>query len=336
MAVPTPDDPTIRPIRRAAAPTLGSRSRLGRPFRRRPAASSTTPSSPARSRRRRSRSRPPAPVRARVTVRHGTPTRHDPGRHGLPRRGRPLEGPRGAEAAPAASCSARSPSGSGLVNEDQVLKALGEQLGMKVVKLADTTIPAEADRAGQRDDGHGVQGRAVSHRARRTRASRWRWPSRRTRRRSTACGSFLGVEVKGVIAAETRRRWRRSSGSTPASRSRSRTSSSRSRRTRGSRQFAEPQREHDRPRGHRGDGRGRAGPQADQHGAAAGDQGQGLGHPLRAVRGRVQDALPRSTACSTRWCRRRGTWPPPSPAASRSWRTSTSPSAGCRRTAASS
>ncbi len=31
----------------------------------------------------------------------------------------------------------------GLVKEDQVLKALGEQLGMKVVKLADMTIPAE-------------------------------------------------------------------------------------------------------------------------------------------------------------------------------------------------
>ena len=31
----------------------------------------------------------------------------------------------------------------GLAKEDHVLKALGEQLGMKVVKLADTTIPAE-------------------------------------------------------------------------------------------------------------------------------------------------------------------------------------------------
>ncbi len=31
----------------------------------------------------------------------------------------------------------------GVVREDQVLKALGEQLGMKVVKLADVTIPAE-------------------------------------------------------------------------------------------------------------------------------------------------------------------------------------------------
>ena len=87
---------------------------------------------------------------------------------------------------------------------------------------------------------------------------------------------------------------------------------------------------------HRGDGRGRPGAQAPQHGAAAGDQGQGLGHPLRAVRGRVQDALPGATACSTSWCRRRATWPRRSPAASRSCPTSTSPSAGCRRTAASS
>src|SRR3984957_7138232 len=31
----------------------------------------------------------------------------------------------------------------GLVKEDQVLKALGEQLGMKVINLAQTTIPAE-------------------------------------------------------------------------------------------------------------------------------------------------------------------------------------------------
>src|SRR5581483_4509109 len=31
----------------------------------------------------------------------------------------------------------------GLVKEDNVLKALGEQLGMKVMKLENTTIPAE-------------------------------------------------------------------------------------------------------------------------------------------------------------------------------------------------
>ena len=48
----------------------------------------------------------------------------------------------------------------GLVKEDQVLKALGEQLGMKVVKLGRDDDPGRADRAGQRDDGDGVQGRA--------------------------------------------------------------------------------------------------------------------------------------------------------------------------------
>ena len=31
----------------------------------------------------------------------------------------------------------------GLVREDQVMKALGEQLGMKVMKLENATIPAE-------------------------------------------------------------------------------------------------------------------------------------------------------------------------------------------------
>ena len=45
-----------------------------------------------------------APGRGRS---HGATTRHDHGRHGLPRRGNPLEGPRGAEAVRHASCSAR-------------------------------------------------------------------------------------------------------------------------------------------------------------------------------------------------------------------------------------
>ena len=78
------------------------------------------------------------------------------------------------------------------------------------------------------------------------------------------------------------------------------------------------------------------GPQADQPGAAAGDQGQGVGHSLRAVRRRIQDALPhrrravRNDAAAGAHRRR------PSAAASRSWRTWTSPSGACRRTAASS
>ena len=48
----------------------------------------------------------------------------------------------------------------------------------------------------------------------------------------------------------------------------------------------------DRPRIAQGRRRLQPRPQADQPRAAAGDQGQGVGHPLRAVRGRVQDALP--------------------------------------------
>ena len=48
----------------------------------------------------------------------------------------------------------------GLVKEDQVLKALGEQLGMKVIKLADMTIPAELTELVNESDGDGLQGRA--------------------------------------------------------------------------------------------------------------------------------------------------------------------------------
>ncbi len=44
----------------------------------------------------------------------------------------------------------------------------------------------------------------------------------------------------------------------------------------------------------------------------------------------------RPTACCMKWSRRRGIWPSPLPPASRSWPSSTSPSAACRRTDASS
>ena len=86
----------------------------------------------------------------------------------------------------------------------------------------------------------------------------------------------------------------------------------------------------------RGPGRQRPGAQAAEHGAAAGHQGPRQRLALRAVRGRVQASASRPTACCTKWCRRRGTWRSPSPPASRSWPISTSPSGGCRRTAASS
>ena len=69
---------------------------------------------------------------------------------------------------------------------------------------------------------------------------------------------------------------------------------------------------------------------------AAGHQGQGLATSTSSRSRTSTRCGTASTACSTRWCRRRGTSPWPSPAASRSWPTSTSPSAGCPRTAASS
>ncbi len=87
--------------------------------------------------------------------------------------------------APAPSCSARWRCAWALVKEDQVLKALGEQLGMKVVKLADVTIPAELTELVNERWRRPTRS-CRSRRTRRTRASRWRWPSRRTPRRWTA------------------------------------------------------------------------------------------------------------------------------------------------------
>ena len=55
---------------------------------------------------------------------------------------------------------------------------------------------------------------------------------------------------------------------------------------------AAAERDEHRPGQPDGDRGRRPGPQAAQHGDAAGHQGPGQRHPLRAVRGRVQDALP--------------------------------------------
>ena len=85
----------------------------------------------------------------------------------------------------------------------------------------------------------------------------------------------------------------------------------------------------------RGPGRQRPGPQALEHGAACWPSRT---RPATCTSSRSRTSSRSAsapTACSTRWCRRRGTWPSPSPPASRSWPTWTSPSGGCRRTAAS-
>ena len=86
-------------------------------------------------------------------------TRHDHGRHGLSRRGEPLEGARGAEAvghraarqgggADGAGQGRPGAEGAGRAARDEGDEARGDD------------DPGRADRAGQRDDGHGVQGGA--------------------------------------------------------------------------------------------------------------------------------------------------------------------------------
>ena len=57
---------------------------------------------------------------------------------------------------------------------------------------------------------------------------------------------------------------------------------------------------------------------------------------LRAVRRRVPHSHQGGRRAYSKWCRRRGIWHSRSRPASRSWRTWTSPSGACRRTAASS
>ena len=89
----------------------------------------------------------------------------------------------------------------GLVNEDQVLKALGEQLGMKVVKLGETTIPSE-----------------MTEKINETMATAFKVVPLSVNKKDgsvtvamaepqnpgtlDSLRSFLGVDVKGVIAAE--------------------------------------------------------------------------------------------------------------------------------------
>ena len=91
----------------------------------------------------------------------------------------------------------------GLVKEDQVLKALGEQLGMKVVKLADVDDPGRADRAGQRDAWRRRSRSCRSRRTRRTRALTVAMAEPQNPATLDSLQSFLGVEVKGVIATES-------------------------------------------------------------------------------------------------------------------------------------
>ena len=223
----------------------------------------------------------------------------------------------------------------GLVKEDQVLKALGEQLGMKVVKLADVTIPAELTELVNESMATAYKIVPISQN-KKDKSLTVAMAEPQNPSTLDSLKMFLSTEVKGAIAD----RGRRDGGDRAALR--------------------RPPREHP---GRRQADRAGQGPAQSMAGRnentidleaieemaeaapvrkllnmvlAAGDQGQGLGHPLRAVRGRVQDAVPGRRGALRAGARRRGTWPRRSPAASRSCPTSTSPSGGCRRTAGSS
>ncbi len=223
----------------------------------------------------------------------------------------------------------------GLLNEDQLLQATAEVHGMRVANLEDVKPTPEAIKLVTEEHGRAVQDRAAHLRERHRSPSRC--PTRTTCRRWTTCGTCSASRRSAPCSARPSRSTALLARAYSNEKEESITSVYRA--DRGGR---EHRHERDGPRDvHR--------PRRREEMANAAPVRKlinmvllmahprpGLGHPLRAVRGRVQDARTGATACCTRWCRRRATSRPPSPAASRSWRTSTSPSGACRRTAASS
>jgi type IV pilus assembly protein PilB len=89
----------------------------------------------------------------------------------------------------------------GLVTDEQVLKALGEQLGMKVVKLGDLTIPGEAVEAVNESmaTAFKVVPIAVNKKDKSVTVAMAEPQNPAT---LDSLRSFLGVDVKGVIAQE--------------------------------------------------------------------------------------------------------------------------------------
>lgn len=89
----------------------------------------------------------------------------------------------------------------GLVKEDQVLKALGEQLGMKVLKLADVTIPAELTELVNESMATAFKVVPISQ----NRKDKSVTVAMAEPQNPSTLGdlrTFLGVEVKGAIASE--------------------------------------------------------------------------------------------------------------------------------------
>jgi len=89
----------------------------------------------------------------------------------------------------------------GLVTEDQVLKALGEQLGMKVMNLADVTIPAELAELVNETMATAFKVVPVSQN-KREKSLTVAMAEPQNPATLDSLRSFLGVDVKGVIAPE--------------------------------------------------------------------------------------------------------------------------------------
>ena len=89
----------------------------------------------------------------------------------------------------------------GLVREDHVLKALGEQLGMKIIKVGDMAIPAEAVEAVNQSMAEAFKVVPVAV-GRKDKAVTVAMAEPQNPSTLDSLRSFLGVEVKGVIAAE--------------------------------------------------------------------------------------------------------------------------------------
>src|SRR4051812_27313555 len=89
----------------------------------------------------------------------------------------------------------------GLVKEDQVMKALGEQLGMKVIKLSETTIPAELTDLVNESMATAFKVVPVSQN-KKDKSLTVALAEPQNPATLDSIRSFLGVEVKGVIASE--------------------------------------------------------------------------------------------------------------------------------------
>jgi type IV pilus assembly protein PilB len=89
----------------------------------------------------------------------------------------------------------------GLVDEEKVLKALGEQLGMKVIRLADSNIPAEAVDLVNETMAQAFKVVPISI-GKKDKSVTVAMAEPQNPATLDSLRSFLGVEVKGVIAPE--------------------------------------------------------------------------------------------------------------------------------------